>query len=488
MVYTKLPPEIWLIIFRFATETLDCHAVESGFVSDLDGSLDLDTHWRMLAEHPASKLSLSFVCRAWCNLVTPLIYEQIVIKDFAQENLLLRTLDTSPRKLGHFVRALFIGVGVHVSISVRTANMVVKSLLKHTPKVKVYGFRCAHIFARPIGCTGLTGLTPQNCQLTSLTLHTHPGVVPATLYMFLEKFSASLRTLETSLPRLSSDPSAQERILHFPKLHTFTIVQGGDAGALVEVAHRWIMPALKSIRGLGNTSTFPFSIFLDSPDDTPRITSSEGVPKITSVMYSGARPCNNLYENFTSIEDIVFEVEIGRRPVLLMQQPIPSCTRVGISTHEVPKSKRRLQVTAISDQFTPLSNPVIFPKLRVIRVMFFPSQEKWIEVDSRPAKAFFEDHKERIFWAYWVKLWASRGVRLEAVEPHTGMPVPTICELNSDSALIASEYERFWGHRNVGHGESSSEDEDSSEDLFSDEDGDSDSDMSGEDGDSDDSD
>ncbi|KAF8317340.1 hypothetical protein DL93DRAFT_2076934 [Clavulina sp. PMI_390] len=489
-----LPAEIWLMILRFVTQVINYRAVESGFLSELDGALDLETHWRMLAEHPSAKLPFAHINRSWCNLVTPIIYEQIVIRDLKQEQLLLRTLENSPRNQGKYVRALFIGVSVHVHTSVPETNELVSRLLRRTPKLKVYGFRCAHIFGRPAGTAGFHALTPTTCHLASVTVHTNPGVVAASLYEFLLSVCGNLRTLETSLPRRTSGIQPNERMLFFPKLHTITIVRDCDAAALSDIAHTWVLPALRAVRGLGHTSSWPSSIFPTALPPFCKDGSSIGPPpSVTSVTYTGSRVCNNFHELFPNISEMTFEVVIGRLPVLLFPSPIPTCVRVGIITHDVSDDNRRAQARAISDQFNPLSNPVTFPNLRLIRVMFHPSQERWIELDSHPASEFFKDRTRQIFWAYWSRIWQSRGVRLEAVEPHSGRTV-SIVELNESPEFIAAEYERYWAHPHVGHGDESDVDDDESDvsainfgeegddDDEDDDDGDSDEDQGAGDG------
>lgn len=462
----KLPPELWLMIFKAATSSMPWRAAPS-YVSELDGALGLDVHWRMLAEHPPAKLYLGLVCRAWYDLVTPLVYEQVVIKNWNQEQLFMRSLDTSPRRPGRFVRALFIGVGLVVNISVPAQNLIVTSILQNTPNLRVYGFRCAHIFQRPIACTGLNRLTPTHCKLQAVTLHTHSGVVPLALFDFLQSFADTLCSLETSLPR---PPAVQapihNRHLSFPKLHTLSIVQGDDVSGMVQIARTWSMPSLESFRGLGSSSSFPLEIF-QSPDSvaspppspvagqitaaghSPVLPSTLLLPDITSVTYTGSRVCHNFHDAFPNVKTFLFETEVGRRPVFFMSRSVPSCTSAGIIAYQIlppgssttgsgsssssspPSSPVRSEndeeddedspyhilTTLISDQFTPLSNPSTFPSLKLIRVIFLPSQDRWIAPDVRPGKEFFADWKRRVFWLYWKRMWGARGVRLEAWEP-----------------------------------------------------------------------
>jgi len=293
-----------------------------------------------------------------------------------------------------------------------------------------------------------------------MIIHVQRGILPASFHHFLESASANLRILELSLPgRSSTDQAKHDRTLLFPNLHTLTIIGGGDAVALLDVARHWFVPSLQCIRGLGHTASFPLTNF-SSSCHPPQV-----IPRITSVAFSGPRVCNNFYEIFPDVEEIVFDVDVGRNPVMMMR-PVPTCTRVGVLVCEVREEQRQKLATAISDQFTPLSNPVTFPNLRLIRVMFVPARDQWIRQDSRPSATFFSDYKRRLFWAYWKKLWASRGVILEATEPHTGIPVPDILELEKGSDELANAYGGMWEVTHVGHGEDSSHDS-GSEDSWS---------------------
>jgi hypothetical protein len=441
----RLPPEVWHIIFRFAAGPLLPHALELRFLSPFDVLVDLETHWRMLGGRDLTRTSLALVCRSWNIMATPYIYEQIVIKTSEQERLLIRTLEHAKRD--HLIKAIFIGFDLYIGRPSAEANITNSSIMRYMTRLKVYGIRCSHMDTHPVGCIGLKALSPPAaCHPTSMILHVQRGILPTSLHEFLVSASTNLRILELSLPRhSSSDQAKHNRQLLLPNLHTLSIIEGGDAAALLDIARRWFAPSLQCICGLGHTASFPSTVF-SSPEPSPV------VPRVTSVTFNGPRVCNNFYEVFPDVEEIVFDVDVGRHPVMMMR-PVPTCTRVGIIVHEVPEEERQMLTTAISDQFTPLSNPVMFPKLRLIRVMFVPARDEWIGPDSRLSATFFSDYKRRIFWTYWKKLWASRGVKLEATEPHTGIAVQEIPEVGKDSDELASSYERIWEQRYVDHSE-----------------------------------
>lgn len=461
MPTTNLPPEVWHIIFRLVAGPLLPHALGPRFISPLDMFIDLETHWRMLGGRDLTRTSLVLVCRSWRIMATPYIYEQIVIKTSKQERLLLQTLESSKHKLDHFIKAIFIGVGLYIGRPSAEVNITNSSIMKYVSRLKVYGIRCSHMEAHPIGCVGLKALSPPAaCHPTSMIIHVQRGILPASFHHFLDSASANLRILELSLPgRSPSDQAKHDRTLLLPNLHTLTIIGGGDAAALLDIAGHWFVPSLQCIRGLGHTASFPLTDF--SASSHP----SQVNPRITSVAFSGSRVCNNFYEIFPDVEEIVFDVDVGRNPVMMMR-PVPTCTRVGILVYEVREEQRQKLATAISDQFTPLSNPVTFSSLRLIRVMFVPARDRWIRQDTRPSTTFFSDYKRRLFWAYWKKLWASRGVILEATEPHTGIPVPDILELEKGSDELAHAYGGMWGVTHVGYGGDSSNDS-GSEDSWS---------------------
>ena len=467
----RLPPEVWHIIFRFAAGPLLPHGLR--FLSPFDVFVGLETHWRLLGGRDLTRASLALVCRSWNFMATPYIYEQIVIKTSEQERLLIRTLEHAKRD--YFIKAIFIGFGLYIGRPSAEANITNSSIMRYMTRLKVYGIRCSHMDTHPVGCVGLKALAPPAaCHPTSMILHVQRGILPTSLHEFLGSASKNLRVLELSLPRhSSSDRTNHDRQLLFPNLHTLSIIEGGDATALLDIASRWFTPSLQCICGLGYTASFPPKFFSSSPESPPVI------PRVTSVAFNGPRVCNNFYDVFPDVEEIIFDVDVGRQPVMMMR-PVPTCTRAGILVHEVPEEERHRLTTAISDQFTPLSNPVTFPKLHIVRVVFVPARDEWIRPDCRPSVTFFSDYKRRIFWAYWKKLWASRGVKLEATEPHTGIPVQEIPEVEKDSDELASSYEQIWAQRRVGHGEELPYDT-GSEDYWSD----SENDMSGSEEDSD---
>jgi hypothetical protein len=463
-----LPPEVWHIIFRLATGPLLPHVLGLRFISPLDMFVDLETHWRMLGGRDFTRTSLALVCRSWRVMATPYIYEQIVLKSLEQERLLIRTLESANKRLDHHIKAIFMDFVIYTA-----RNITNPSIMKYMTELKVYGIRCSYMETHHVSYVDLKTLCPPAaCHPTSMIIHVRCGILPSSLHSFLASAGANLRILELLLSGCSpSDQSKHNRQLLLPNLHTLSIVEGGDATALLDIASHWLVPSLRCIRGLGHTASFPLANFSSSPQP------SYVVPRVTSVAFSGPRVCNNFYEIFPGVEEIVFDVDVDRYPVMMMK-PVPTCTQVGILVYDVRDGQLRKLATAISDQFTPLSNPVTFPKLRLIRVMFVPPKDRWITRDSRPSATFFSDYERGIFWAYWKMLWASRGVKLEATEPHTGIPVPDTLELEEDLDELASAYERIWEPTHVGHGEDSSRDSvsedswDGGENLSSDEIGD----------------
>ena len=465
----RLPPEVWHIIFRLATGPLLPHVLGLRFISPLDMFVDLDTHWRMLGGRDFTRTSLALVCRSWRVMATPYIYEQIVLKGLEQERLLIRTLENAKQRLDH-IKAIFMDFGLYAGRQPTDANITNPPIMKYMTELKVYGIRFSYIKTHPVGCVGLKALCPPAaCHPTSMIIHVQRGILPSSLHSFLASAGANLRILELSLPGCSpSDQLKHNRQLLLPNLHTLSIIEGGDATVLVDIASHWLVPSLRCIRGLGHTASFPLTNFSSSPQP------SYVAPRVTSVAFSGPRVCNNFYEIFPGVEEIVFDVDVDRYPVMMMK-PVPTCTQVGILVYDVGEGQLRKLAQAISDQFTPLGNPVTFPKLRLIRVMFVPAKDRWITRDSRSSATFFSDYERGIFWAYWKMLWASRGVKLEATEPHTGIPVPDTLELEEDLDELASAYEQIWEPTHVGHGEDSSSDSvseeswDGGENLSSDE-------------------
>ncbi|VDC03877.1 unnamed protein product [Peniophora sp. CBMAI 1063] len=146
-----LPPEIWFIIFDFATFVPHCF--DAGVPDPFncprrlgvgDDTFMLDLRGDLRATHRAlrSKRAISRVCRTWHDLMTPLLYEAVsVVRDSDILSLaqLLKPKDVEELQsgLGKYTRRLDISLP-HISVEQEPA---LQELICQLPKLEVYVLR-----------------------------------------------------------------------------------------------------------------------------------------------------------------------------------------------------------------------------------------------------------------------------------------------------------------------------------------------------------
>lgn len=96
-----LPPEIWLKIFHFATDTprlLDCSPSQS----DLPTVLAREQELQLLRESLVTKLRLVLVCKTWGELATEFLYQSVLVTRVQSLLTLHEALQGRARAVGMF--------------------------------------------------------------------------------------------------------------------------------------------------------------------------------------------------------------------------------------------------------------------------------------------------------------------------------------------------------------------------------------------------
>lgn len=241
---TRVPPELWLIIFRYATLLSPDPFDTEQELSFLASEQSPDCQVEVYAANIRQKLNLSRVCRRWNALMCEFLYEFVWISRGKQAKALARTLleedmRGAPISSGWYIRRLHI----ETSSLDPCAPIDIKNILEYSSQLIVYTDR--HSVKQNV-------FVPQD-----------PRCTPETIFSLLTQSSKDLRRL--SWRNFDQTPLhiQMSSLLHCPMIIEYLEITSDSPDHAVfappESFPAVELPALRSLKV--EVDDFTFSIF-----------------------------------------------------------------------------------------------------------------------------------------------------------------------------------------------------------------------------------
>jgi hypothetical protein len=408
----RLPPELWLIIFRLATDAPEAYDTSilppltsyprSWDDHDALSGPEIDVH--NFAVH--TKYCIALVSRQWNGLALGLLYEHVLVRSSEGLSSLVLALNNR-RNIGN-----------------GSSEGVPKDPTWHTQRLELNIYSAMHFDYYTLGRTTYFGdvatllsFCPNLKVFNLSTEHdwkTYWRTSATSLIPILQKVGSTLRHLRwdsddpiETLPKwLSCLPLLEVLEIHadshrdsgrggpaasLPCLHTLIIYGMGQLG-VTDVVARWDLPCLKRL-------ILRVKFELDEDPDEYRLLTAFGVRitdlDITDCLTQGIRPlisrCPNLTELSISADTFIYDV-------------LPLLERVSV-TLEVYDGQAASTTVKVLDSCMVKLYSTQLPKLKAVRLADLDHKRIKKHVKLKPTLR--EKVKE------WIGKWSERGVRFE---------------------------------------------------------------------------